>query len=90
MGDLLINDKVPIVQPIIINFMPVGSTEDLEIILPFRISYMKKFSYKISSGYGNTYVILAFEQEMRTKSKNVTFTNNACKLTTWIYHKWLI
>lgn len=89
-GDLLINDKVPIAQPTIINFMSVGSTEDLEIILPFRISYVKKLSYKISSGYGNTYVMLAFEQEMRTKSKTVTFKNNTCTLTTWIYHKWLI
>jgi len=90
LGDLLINDKVPVVQPTIINFMPVGGTEDLEIILPYRISYVKKLSYKISSGYGNTYVMLAFEQEMRTKNKTVTFKSNTCTLTTWIYHKWLI
>ena len=89
-GDLLINDKVPITQSTIINFISVGDTEDLEIILPFRISYVKKLSYKISSGYSNAYVMLVFEQEMRTKSKIVTFKDNTCTLTTWVYHKWPI
>lgn len=90
LGDFLINEKISIGIPIMINLLPVGEIAEVSLEWPCRLSYMRKLSYKIGVEYGNTYVMLAYEQELRSRNGKCTMRNNTCKLKTWIYHRWWI
>jgi hypothetical protein len=90
LGDILIDEKIPIVIPTIINLLPIGEAEDISISLPFRLANISKLSYKIGIAYGNTFVLRAYEQEIWSNKGKCTMRSNTCKLKTWIYHRWWI
>ena len=90
LGDILIDEKIPILTPTIINLLPIGETEDVPIVLPFRLTNINKLSYKIGFTYGSTFVLRAYEQEMWSNKGKCTMRSNTCKLKTWIYHRWWI
>jgi len=90
LSDLFINDTIPIIKPVMINFLPIRESVDVSIDLPCQLDNIKKLSYVISIGYENVYVVLVYKQKMYFKNGKCKVKSNTSKLLRRIYYKWKI